>query len=270
MNVRFVYGTALGLTVAVVATYVASRRELESARSSTAGGRNPDSSTLTPQRAENPVGALAPFLEIARVYESYQRVNELAPHWAPADCAMSRLSPVPPTMARFSKIDDGGTHGRKLYFLFASNRDAYSKLEKESQPVGQVLVKESWRPVKVDSKRPRGKESTPLTEQVYPFPSVGIDVIYGRTKDTWWPSFPYATIDGVWYCAQEKSGLFIMTKLDPRTPDTDDGWVYGTVSPDGKRVTTSGRVTSCMECHRESSHDRMLGTGSSVQSRRAP
>jgi len=61
------------------------------------------------------------------------------------------------------------------------------------------------------------------------------------------------------YRIGEPRGLFVMLKKDPATPDTDEGWVYGTVSADGKTVTSSGRVESCMGCHREASRDRLFG-----------
>jgi hypothetical protein len=50
-----------------------------------------------------------------------------------------------------------------------------------------------------------------------------------------------------------------MFKLDPKTPGTDEGWVYGTVSADGKQVTSAGRVESCMRCHQKAPHDRLFG-----------
>ena len=50
-----------------------------------------------------------------------------------------------------------------------------------------------------------------------------------------------------------------MVKLDPSTPDTDAGWVYGTVSADGKQVNASGRIASCMKCHQQAKHDRLFG-----------
>jgi hypothetical protein len=59
--------------------------------------------------------------------------------------------------------------------------------------------------------------------------------------------------------AKEKAGLFIMFKLDPETPDTDEGWVYGTVTADGRTVTSAGRVGSCMGCHKKAPHDRLFG-----------
>ena len=42
-------------------------------------------------------------------------------------------------------------------------------------------------------------------------------------------------------------------------PDTDEGWVYGTVSSDGQTVTSAGRVASCMNCHQEAQHGRLFG-----------
>jgi hypothetical protein len=50
-----------------------------------------------------------------------------------------------------------------------------------------------------------------------------------------------------------------MFKLDPKTPGTDEGWVYGTVTADGKTVTSAGRVASRMKCHQEAPHDRLFG-----------
>jgi hypothetical protein len=72
------------------------------------------------------------------------------------------------------------------------------------------------------------------------------------------PSFknPLAQKDGKTYRAARISGLFILAKLDPKTPGTDNGWVYGTVS--AGKVTSAGRVGYCMRCH-ESKPDRLYG-----------
>ena len=55
--------------------------------------------------------------------------------------------------------------------------------------------------------------------------------------------------------ATEPAGLFIMFKLDPATPETDEGWVYATVSTAGQ-VTSAGRVATCMGCHETQRHAR--------------
>jgi hypothetical protein len=61
------------------------------------------------------------------------------------------------------------------------------------------------------------------------------------------------------YKAAKPAGLFVMMKLDPKTPGTDAGWVYGTLSADGKAVTAAGKVESCMKCHQDAKHDRLFG-----------
>jgi hypothetical protein len=47
--------------------------------------------------------------------------------------------------------------------------------------------------------------------------------------------------------------------LDPKTPGTDEGWVYGMMGDDLKTVTSVGKVSSCIECHEEAPHDRLFG-----------
>jgi hypothetical protein len=53
-----------------------------------------------------------------------------------------------------------------------------------------------------------------------------------------------------------------MLKLDPTTSGTVAGWIYGTVTPDGKTVTSAGKVESCMKCHEEAKGDRLFGLSS--------
>ena len=89
-------------------------------------------------------GADGPRLaEIPERYPSYGRVDEVQRE-APAACADSVQAPTP----RISASRDPGTHGRKLYYLYARNHEAYRMVRELSQPVGQVLVKESWVPGK--------------------------------------------------------------------------------------------------------------------------
>jgi hypothetical protein len=61
--------------------------------------------------------------------------------WAPTDCRAPAPGP-----ARISQSRDPETHGRKLYYLFARNRDAYLHASDLEQPPGQVIVKQSWHP----------------------------------------------------------------------------------------------------------------------------
>ncbi|MCW5823891.1 MAG: cytochrome P460 family protein [Cyanobacteria bacterium TGS_CYA1] len=144
------------------------------------------------------------LLEIAAKYKSYGKVDDLS-KWAPWLC-----SAPPPPVARISQSKDQDTHGRKLYFLYAQNRNEY--VEKKAPQVGQTIVKEAWIPD--DSQPPK---------------------------------------------PEKQSSIFIMTKMDPLTKNTDNGWIYGTVTPDGKTVTSAGRVETCMKCHLETKNDRLFG-----------
>jgi len=186
------------------------------------------------------------LLDIAKNYISYGRVDDEM-RWAPTACRPP--TDPKPGVARFSESADKDTHGRKLYSVFAKNGTTYQNLEKgKPVAVGQVLVKESWVPEEVTD--PKQKQ----------------EIIVHKSKDKGDKSLdrgdhflPYATKDGKTYHAAKQSELFIMFKMDPKTPDTDEGWVYGTVTPDGKKVTSAGKVESCMKCHQDASHDRLFG-----------
>lgn len=183
------------------------------------------------------------LLKVAKEYASYGRVDDWM-RWAPYLCG----DPGPST-ARLSASKDSATHGSKLYFLFAKNRELYMKAGERSDPAivklnlkpvdqtGQVIVKEGW----------VAKEEPADTVLV----TVG-----QRGQDRY---LPYAKKDGKLFHADTKAALFIMLKLDPKTPGTDEGWVYGTVSADGRNVTSAGRVASCMGCHQDAKVDRLFG-----------
>ncbi|MCA8910451.1 MAG: cytochrome P460 family protein [Planctomycetes bacterium] len=159
------------------------------------------------------------LLAVAAEYRHYTKISD-DPDWAPTMCR----APIPMTALK-SQATTKKAHGRKLYFLWVKDSDAYSydalaaltenkPAEMKKQPVGQALVKESYHPADPDGK--------------------------SRTLG-------------------EPSGLFVMLKLDPDTPGTDAGWVYGTVSPDGKKVTAAGLIESCMDCHDEAGEERLFG-----------
>jgi hypothetical protein len=180
------------------------------------------------------------LLEIAGSYESYGRLDPDF-RWAPEDCRMP-----PPPRPRFSDSRDPATHGQKLYSLFVKEVLAYTSFSAVSSPVGQVVVKEAWVPEEV---KDAGLKQEPVVRKVK---VRGVEqedrfIPYARGKDEWL------------YHAKEKAALFIMYKLDPKTPGTDEGWVYGTVTADGKKVTSAGRVESCMGCHKDAPHDRLFG-----------
>lgn len=173
------------------------------------------------------VAAFQPrLLEIAAGYEAYGRVDDEL-RWAPELCRQPM-----PSRPRTSQSGDLDTHGKKLYFLFAADRKGY--LGRGPQPasaVGQVVVKEAW-----------------TVEEVPP------DTKYDESKSP----VMYLREGGHLFHAAKKSGLFIMYRLDPATAGSDNGWVYGTVTPDGAAVTSAGRVESCMGCH-TTAPERLFG-----------
>jgi hypothetical protein len=179
------------------------------------------------------------LLQAAQDYKAWGRVDDEA-RWAPYLCRMPS-----PGMARFSASKDAETHGQKLYSLFARQRKEYVARDKtKPATVGQVIVKESWFPDEVTDKKPGRPGDAP-----------------GERRDakSYGDFYPYAAKGDKMYKAAKPAGLFIMFKLDPKTPGTDDGWVYGTVSADAKTVTAAGKVESCMKCHADAKHDRLFG-----------
>jgi len=140
-------------------------------------------------------------------YRSFGQFDD-ASRWAPMDCE------APPP--HLSRSRDAETHGRKLYHLFAKDREAYRRCKELPQPVGQVLVKESW---------------LPAPTSTFQNPVKG-----------------------------DRGPLFLMIKTGEA--DSDDGWIYATATPDGKTITSWGKLASCMECHQEAKHDRLFGVTS--------
>lgn len=181
---------------------------------------------------------------VAQNYKSWDRVSDnLA--WSPYLCMY-----IPPqTTILASRSSDEATHGRKLYYLYArDHRYLYSNPAMDGalrlpNPVGQVLVKEGWQPVD----RP---ELQPDSNGFLPFPE-GVDLSH------------VAQLGDRWYVRGEQADLYIMYRLARNTPGTDAGWLYAVVSPNpdgfGPQVLTSGLIESCIDCHRESTHDRILG-----------
>lgn len=195
----------------------------------------------------------ARLLKIAEIYSVYGRIDDEV-RWAPVYCRMPM-----PGQPRYSQSSDEATHGQKLYSLFARDREAYLT-KTDASPVGQIVVKEAWVPEEVDAKpildasqivrTERGRDRK-VPDDLAP---VGLGAIF-QSGDHF---HPFAEKKGKWYRAKERGPLFIMMKLDAKTPGTDEGWVYGTVSADGKTVTSAGRVASCMKCHEERK-DRLFG-----------
>ncbi|MCC6575195.1 MAG: cytochrome P460 family protein [Planctomycetes bacterium] len=167
------------------------------------------------------------LLAVGAEYKDYNKYTQIGsdPHWSHTMC---RGPIIPPAL---SKSIDDPTHGRKLYYLWAKDSEAYYKVKEGKpivlQPVGQAIVKESYHPVEVTG-------------------------TVGAHEET-------IKRDGKTWKMGEKYALFVMLKLDPSTEGTDDGWVYATLSADGTKVTSSGIIKSCAGCHQDCAADRMFG-----------
>ncbi len=199
-----------------------------------------------------------PLLEAARTYESFGRLNPALMRWAPTFCA-APPAPNAPAPASYSKSDDSDTHGQKVYSLFVKIRPdgdllGRTYVVKPENPVGQVIVKESWIPEPVTDVKVNysadGKNSVLVCKR-----EDGSTLTHVITDNF----LPYARKGDRTYYAAKRGPLFIMMKLHPATEGTDKGWVYGVVSPDGKEVQAAGRIASCMGCHEKAPDDRLFG-----------
>jgi len=176
------------------------------------------------------------LLSIAGEYTQYERVDEEI-RWGLMGCA--RPIQPPPNGLRRSASKDEATHGRKVYYVFTKSRLDYFKTLGETgqpspSPIGQAIVKESWTAEAADPARGSGNPASD-------------------------PSLVMS--DGRYFRAGKKSDLFIMTKVDPSTPGADGGWIYGTVSADGKTVIAQGQIAACAGCHQGAPRDRLFGLG---------
>ena len=180
------------------------------------------------------------LLQVAKDYKTWGRVDDEA-RFGLLDCRMPE-----PAKAHVSASKDANTHGQKLYSLFAKEQFAYWALKGTTTvAVGQVVVKESWLAEEIKDAKPGKTDRKSIIVEGT-----------GKTADHF---YPFATKDGKVFKATKPTGLFIMMKLDPKTPDTDEGWVYGTVSADLKTVTAAGKIESCMKCHQDAKNDRLFG-----------
>jgi hypothetical protein len=172
----------------------------------------------------------AAFREVASQYRAWGRVDDEV-RFAPWLCRI-------PLRSRVRVSSATAEHGRKVYFLYASDRRTYVDLENVRPRRGFTIVKESFHAAEVA--RPAQ-------------PTMGFEVETAPHGD------PYRLLqDGERFVGPgDPSGLYIM-KYVGRRAGTDAGWVYGTLDAEGE-VTAAGRVASCMGCHRDAPHGRLFG-----------
>lgn len=195
------------------------------------------------------------LLAAARDYPQWTRVDE-RPNLAPLLCRLpTGLDYGFPSHARLSQADDA-EHGKKLYYLFAGHekhnaRNYYTALGSqgaEAVPVGFAIVKQSWTavPSAASAANARAEPDTAALE---------LDVSMNTPAPIDWVDH-----DGQRLKTGEQAGLYVMAKVGATDmPGTDAGWIYGTLTADGRTVTSAGRVQSCMDCHDVAPHERLFG-----------
>ena len=170
----------------------------------------------------------ARVLSIARDYAHWGKLD-VEPRWAPMPCAPP-WAPVLGDMYFSDEQVNEGAHGRKLYYLYAFDPEDYTRYQPPKVvPPGQVIVKDAFLPIAVPG--------VPVRDELPPAHARWNDEVYR---------------------AGDPVGLFIMAKLDPGTDGTDEGWVYGVVTPGAAKVT-AGKLEPCMSCHRNAPRDRLFG-----------
>jgi hypothetical protein len=210
-----------------------------------------------PQPAVSDKPAEGPFhkdlLKVAADYKTWGRVDDEM-RWAPTLCR----APAPGRVYQSASMDNA-THGQKLYSIFARKRDDYFQhLKGKTVAVGQVIVKQSWLPEEVTDPKERPAQRYDF-HKVIRTPDPNPDPKRSQFAHEADHFYPYILKGDRVFKAAKQADLFIMMKLDPKTPATDQGWVYATVTPDGKNVTSAGKIESCMKCHQDAKGDRLFG-----------
>jgi hypothetical protein len=191
----------------------------------------------------------------ANGYQAWGRVDE-KPNIAPFLCRV----PAGDDYGVASKVRQSrartGAHGEKLYYLWASDRDAYLMLDRDSEalPVGFTVVKQSF------SARPLVGDPPVV---VRPGPFDPQDPPGALAPISW-----MTAKDGRRLQTDQPADLYVMVKVGAGR-GTDAGWIYGTVSPAGA-VTSAGRVESCMGCHESARYERLFGLPEGPRPRRQP
>jgi hypothetical protein len=169
-----------------------------------------------------------------------------------------------------SHSDDAKTHGKKLYMLWVQDSQAYWRMSyvepQEPQPDLEQFIKrlpgDGTKPGPIDRTSPVGQT---LVKETFEAVEVS-DSEWAKTRapddggiDWRLTDKDAVMLDGKRVKKGDPAELFIMTKLDPKTPETDNGWIYAVVSKDRKSVLAAGQIESCMRCHQTTDRDRLYG-----------
>ena len=176
--------------------------------------------------------------EIAKEYKSYHRYKQRTVvadssrfQWTITLCSVP--GHVKMDSSLMSRAGEGSPHGNKLYKLFIKKPLPYFRNSADGQPVGQVIVKETWN----------------VKEIAYDSLDKTIQQVQSRN-------------DGKWYTPTTVSALFIMYKEKEKTTN-DQGWNYGTVSIEDTSkkplLLNDTKISTCISCHKGTKYDRIFG-----------
>ncbi len=186
---------------------------------------------------ENDPAHHAALLAIAERYGSFSRVD--GTWWSHLDCSAPPAEP-----SHMSNAAAGSAHGRKVFTLQIYDFETYAR-------------ETGGRPEPPRSARAGKGPPVAGVEQAL------VKVSYEPTEEPGNPRMMFppapATFQGKKYYPGEQKDLFIMYRPSDKSVATDAGWLYGTVSPDGKTVTSAGFVKNCMDCHEDAPHGRQFG-----------
>lgn len=165
---------------------------------------------------------LPPLLrEIAASYERWHLVDEV-PNPAGVDCTVGFLGGP-----HLSGSDPASAHVDKVFYLYAFDVAAY------------------WR--SVGARPERGPEPSAIDPLIW---AAGVRQVLVKE------SFTPRRLEHS-FRAGKPTGLFVMAQFEGAPAGTDDGWIYGTISPSG-RVTSAGVIDKCVGCHAQQP-DRVFG-----------
>jgi hypothetical protein len=190
------------------------------------GGSTPKHANAAP--GSTPTGSDAAFLAIvAREYKTWRLADDEL-HWAPGLCRLPMRGGE--HISRAAKA----THDGKLFRLWAYDLDAYG-------------VAAGW----IDR---AGGSGTPTSRGTMLPEFAQVLVKESFVAEPWHPGDKsefgahHAMRDGKPFRPGDPIGLFVMLQLATPRDGTDDGWIYGTVAPDGT-VSPASDSGMCRDCH---------------------
>jgi hypothetical protein len=154
-----------------------------------------------------------------------------------------------------SVSEDKETHGEKYYrLLYSSPNELYEELQKLDD--GRVVPRLKYQ---------NGADLQPAAgtdlEYIAPIGQLIVKQTFEVSPVNEMTSLVTNTTMPFEHLAQTQFAreLFIMLKRPPGTPGSDNGWVYGVLTPDGKEVIRAGALNDCMKCHTQTGRDRLFG-----------